>query len=372
MAGSCSEEGARAARRAWRDTWGSGSSRRSPCWPMRSGGCRRSRSARRGWPAVSGFYPFDESVWGRLLQIVGLLGAGPGADPGDLDRRACWSDWRRWAGGGGGGDRAGRFLGAGFAWGYLAGALRASIALEPGRNTYAFYAGAAVAAGFGWSAVRDRLRGSAAPARSLGGRRPAPARDPAVRPRCSRASRRRRAHDPVLVAEDSAGDGLTSFWSRPDPPTLSSDPQSGSSLDRSITSSTVRAGGPDPLRGGGPVGRRPCRHLRRAAARGPAADAGRGRGDRRTFPARAGSGELHAIRHGPALRRRRLGAGRFRALRPALRAGGDGLLVTRGRGRSAGAIRILCEIVVDREPIMIAKIRRLRRGRDPGIGRGRG
>jgi len=50
------------------------------------------------------------------------------------------------------------FLGAGFFWGYLAGASRTLDALQPGRHTYAFYTAAAVAAGFGWSDLAARLR----------------------------------------------------------------------------------------------------------------------------------------------------------------------------------------------------------------------
>jgi hypothetical protein len=49
---------------------------------------------------------------------------------------------------------------AGFFWGYLAGAFPALDFLQPGRHTYALYAGLAVAGGAGLDAVLRRLRGS--------------------------------------------------------------------------------------------------------------------------------------------------------------------------------------------------------------------
>jgi len=51
----------------------------------------------------------------------------------------------------------GAFMACGFFWGYLAGAFRAFDFLEPGRNTYAVYTGAAIASGIGWAAVTARL-----------------------------------------------------------------------------------------------------------------------------------------------------------------------------------------------------------------------
>jgi hypothetical protein len=52
----------------------------------------------------------------------------------------------------------GGFLAAGFGWGYLAGPFRALDVLQPGRNTYACYAAACVAAGIGLAEVLARLR----------------------------------------------------------------------------------------------------------------------------------------------------------------------------------------------------------------------
>jgi hypothetical protein len=52
----------------------------------------------------------------------------------------------------------GGFIAVGFGWGYLAGALRMLDSLQPGRHTYAFYSGAAVASGIGLAEVFDRLR----------------------------------------------------------------------------------------------------------------------------------------------------------------------------------------------------------------------
>jgi hypothetical protein len=55
------------------------------------------------------------------------------------------------------------FVGAGFFWGYLAGFSRSLDFLQPGRQTYAFYSGLALAAGFGidaltrWLWTRNRL-----------------------------------------------------------------------------------------------------------------------------------------------------------------------------------------------------------------------
>ena len=48
---------------------------------------------------------------------------------------------------------------AGFAWGYLSGGLRGLDFLQPGRHTYAFYTGLAMAAGIGIASVLDWLRG---------------------------------------------------------------------------------------------------------------------------------------------------------------------------------------------------------------------
>jgi len=53
------------------------------------------------------------------------------------------------------------FVGSGFAWGYLAGGLRALDFLQPGRHTYACYSGLTVAAGVGVAKVLNRLRGRA-------------------------------------------------------------------------------------------------------------------------------------------------------------------------------------------------------------------
>jgi hypothetical protein len=50
------------------------------------------------------------------------------------------------------------FAGMGFFWGYLAGAFRSLDFLQPGRHTYAFYTGLAVACGLGWSEISRRLR----------------------------------------------------------------------------------------------------------------------------------------------------------------------------------------------------------------------
>ena len=49
---------------------------------------------------------------------------------------------------------------AGFCWGYLAGAFAGLDLLQPGRHTYAFYTGLAVAGGAGLDGVLRRLRGS--------------------------------------------------------------------------------------------------------------------------------------------------------------------------------------------------------------------
>ncbi len=54
----------------------------------------------------------------------------------------------------------GGFLLAGFGWGYLAGAFRTLDPLQPGRNTYACYAAASIAAGIGLGEVLARLRTS--------------------------------------------------------------------------------------------------------------------------------------------------------------------------------------------------------------------
>ncbi len=53
----------------------------------------------------------------------------------------------------------GGFTLAGFAWGYLAGAFRALDTLQPGRQTYAFYLGAALLGGLALATIRERLSG---------------------------------------------------------------------------------------------------------------------------------------------------------------------------------------------------------------------
>jgi hypothetical protein len=50
------------------------------------------------------------------------------------------------------------FVAAGFGWGYLAGGLRSLDFLQPGRHTFAFYTGLALASGIGLNAVLARLR----------------------------------------------------------------------------------------------------------------------------------------------------------------------------------------------------------------------
>jgi len=57
---------------------------------------------------------------------------------------------------------------AGFAWGYLAGWSRALDFLQPGRHTYAFYTGMAVAAGIGWGELAGRLGSRLAPWLAIG------------------------------------------------------------------------------------------------------------------------------------------------------------------------------------------------------------
>jgi hypothetical protein len=54
----------------------------------------------------------------------------------------------------------GTFLAAGCFWGYLAGASRALDPLQPGRQTYAFYTAAALAAGIGVAEMAARVRGA--------------------------------------------------------------------------------------------------------------------------------------------------------------------------------------------------------------------
>ncbi|QDV33598.1 hypothetical protein [Tautonia plasticadhaerens] len=104
-----------------------------------------------------GFY-HTEGVLPRLGQILGL--SEPSQGPiqavllaGALIGLASSGPRRRSAA-----VALGTFVGAGFFWGYLAGAFRAFDAFEPGRNTYAAYTGAAAAAGLGWGALRARLR----------------------------------------------------------------------------------------------------------------------------------------------------------------------------------------------------------------------
>ena len=55
------------------------------------------------------------------------------------------------------------FMASGFGWGYLAGAFRSLDLLQPGRHTYALYAGACVAGGIGLGEVLVRLRSARVP-----------------------------------------------------------------------------------------------------------------------------------------------------------------------------------------------------------------
>jgi hypothetical protein len=57
----------------------------------------------------------------------------------------------------------GGFVGAGFFWGYLSGSLRALDFLQPGRHTFAFYSGLALASGLGVADVLRRLAASGGP-----------------------------------------------------------------------------------------------------------------------------------------------------------------------------------------------------------------
>lgn len=100
----------------------------------------------------------NEPVWERLAQIVGL---GKPEQPviqmiliggSVVGLPVLWRSSRARA------LALGGFLVAGFFWGYLAGYSKRFDTLQPGRNTYAFYTGGAIAAGFAWSAIRARLR----------------------------------------------------------------------------------------------------------------------------------------------------------------------------------------------------------------------
>jgi hypothetical protein len=108
-----------------------------------------------GTKGESGFaFAHPEPVGGRLLQILTreppiqavlwVLGAAGLVVLARRDRIAA-------AGLAG-------FIAAGFFWGYLAGAFRALDFLQPGRHTYAFYSGGALAAGVGLAELLDRLR----------------------------------------------------------------------------------------------------------------------------------------------------------------------------------------------------------------------
>ncbi len=101
-------------------------------------------------------FAFDhskESVWTRLAQIVTtappiqavLVGAGL------VGIVVLWARDRVSAAGLGG------FALAGLAWGYLAGAVPSLDALQPGRHTYALFAGLALLGGLGISEALDRL-----------------------------------------------------------------------------------------------------------------------------------------------------------------------------------------------------------------------
>ncbi|RUL88434.1 hypothetical protein TsocGM_06880 [Tautonia sociabilis] len=110
-------------------------------------------------PRGLGFY-HTEPVWQRLGQILGLVEPVQGPIQAVLLAGAAVGLAAM------GGKRRssavalGVFVGAAFFWGYLAGAFRQFDPMEPGRNTFALYTGAAVAAGIGWSSVRARLRSS--------------------------------------------------------------------------------------------------------------------------------------------------------------------------------------------------------------------
>jgi hypothetical protein len=107
-----------------------------------------------GTKGESGFaFAHPEPVLPRLLEIVtsapviqalllGLLGPGLWILAG-RDRVAAWGVFG--------------FALAGFAWGYLAGGLRALDFLQPGRHTYAFYAAASLVGGLVFGAAANAL-----------------------------------------------------------------------------------------------------------------------------------------------------------------------------------------------------------------------
>lgn len=130
------------------------------------------------WPALGlsgtgeardfAFVHSNESVWGRLGQIVGLtapvqpeiqavlIGAGL------LGARASRGIGR--------GKRTCllTMVGAGFFWGYLAGWFPRLDPLQPGRQTYTFYLGAAILAGLAWEGLLMSVRRRQGPRWGLG------------------------------------------------------------------------------------------------------------------------------------------------------------------------------------------------------------
>jgi hypothetical protein len=108
-------------------------------------------STKGGWDPS---FTHPEPVLGRLRQIVtdqppiqAVLWAGAPAGLAVLARRRSV-----------GAVALGTFLAAGLFWGYLAGAWRALDPFQPGRQTYALYSGAALAAGIAAAEAGDRLR----------------------------------------------------------------------------------------------------------------------------------------------------------------------------------------------------------------------
>lgn len=94
---------------------------------------------RRIWQILTSESPIQAAILGAgLVGLAGLAGR-----------------WRVRAAGLAG------FVGAGFLWGYLAGGFRALDFLQPGRHTYAFYSGLAVAGGIGIGLIGERLRSQA-------------------------------------------------------------------------------------------------------------------------------------------------------------------------------------------------------------------
>ena len=103
-------------------------------------------------------FSHPEPVWERIAQIFGFIAPIQNPIQAVLLASAPIGLAGLWARRRPGAIALGAFIASGLFWGYAAGLFRGFDSMQPGRNTYAAFAGASVASGLAWGVVRPRLR----------------------------------------------------------------------------------------------------------------------------------------------------------------------------------------------------------------------